>query len=301
MQTVLVAGANGALGRAVVAAAKRRGLRVRALVRRAFSPAELGADEVALADPLRGIGLDAAFQGVERVFSALGASVLPEFGKGYRSFPSVDTPANRALIQAAQRAKVQRFVYVSVAGHEQLGHLRYVRAHEDVVATLRSSGLAYSVLRPTGFFSVFGGMLEVAQRGVIPELGVPEARTNPIADEDLAELAVAALCTPDSSPFERTVGGPHVYTRRQLAELAFRALGKEPKFRALPPSVVRALSLLIRPFNPRIADLMAFFQAVFSRDCVGEPSGQRRIEDYFAERARALIPALPERRGSAAE
>ena len=82
MQTVLVAGANGALGRAVVAAAKRRGFRVRALVRRAFSPAELGADEVALADPLRGIGLDAAFQGVERVFSALGASVLPEFGKG---------------------------------------------------------------------------------------------------------------------------------------------------------------------------------------------------------------------------
>lgn len=157
------------------------------------------------------------------------------------------------------------------------------------------------MLRPTGFFSVFGSLLEVARRGPVPQLGLPEARTNPIADEDLAELAVTTLSTTDRAPFERTVGGPYTYTRRELTELAFRALGKQPKLRALPAGVVRAIAALMKPFNPRVADLMTFFQAAFSRDCLGEPTGQRRIEDYFAERAAGLIPALPERRGSAAE
>jgi uncharacterized protein YbjT (DUF2867 family) len=149
--------------------------------------------------------------------------------------------------------------------------------------------MSYAVLRPTGFFSAFGALLTLAERGPIPLFGSPDALTNPVADEDLAELAVDALA--DGRSFERSVGGKTTYTRRAIAELAFSSLGRSPKFRVLPAGLVRTLSWLFRPFNPRVADLLAFYLAASSRDCVGERAGARSLEEYFREQALLRVQA----------
>lgn len=281
-----MAGATGALGRQALVAAKRRGLTTRALVRRVVEPSAIGADEVVVADAVSGEGIERALQGVSHVFSALGASVSPEFGRGRKSFLDVDTPANTNLVVAARSAGVHRFCYVSVACHEELAHLRYVSAHEAVVQALRASGLSYAVLRPTGFFSAFGAVLELARKGPVPVLGPGTARTNPIADQDLAELALDLLEDEASTAFERTVGGPVTHTRREIVELAFRALGAPVRTRSLPDALIGAVSALSRPFNPRVADLMLFYRAVSSLDCIGAPCGTRRLEDHFTACAR---------------
>ena len=229
--------------------------------------------------------IEAAVEGVDAIISSVGASILPDLGRGRAGFLQVDTVANQRLIDAAERRGVRRFVYVAVVCHDTLGHLHYVKAHERVVERLRASRLESSVLRATGFFSAFESVLELARKGRVPLIGNPEARTNPIADRDLARLCVAAL---DELPYERTVGGPEVFTRRRIAELAFEALGKSPRFARLPNWLVRVLGALTWPISPRVAELTSFFLEVCSRDCLGEPSGSARLSDYL--HARALPP-----------
>ncbi|HET9929662.1 MAG TPA: NAD(P)H-binding protein [Polyangiaceae bacterium] len=286
MSTVLVAGASGTLGRRVVSAAREQGFKVRALGRLRSSLESLGADEIALAEPVVGAGLDEAMAGVETVISALGASVSPEFGKGYRGFEAVDRPANLALIRAAERARVRRFVYVSMAGHREGAHLAYVRAHEAVVQALAASKLDHAVLRPTGFFAAFGAMVEMAAKGPLPILGDPEVKTNPIDEADLAERCIELARQPELAGADIELGGPEIFSRRQIAELAFHVHGRPSKLRRLPNWVVSTMAFLMRPLNPRVSDLLRFVLSVSNRDCVAPSYGNRRLEDYFARLVR---------------
>ena len=283
-KTVLVAGATGALGRHVCELAAEAGFRVRALGRDAASLKQVsGAHERIVADALVPRELDGVMDDVTHVFSCLGASVLPTPGSGRASYRHVDTPANCNLVDAARDAGVDKFVYVSVGVPDTLGDLEYVSAHEKVVEHLRSSGMAYAVLRPTGFFSAFASVFEMASKGPLPGMGDPEAKTNPIDDAELAAFGVRAL-TEDVG--ERKLGGPEILSRQQIGELAFAALGKSARFRHMPAWVVRSVATLVRPFNARMADITRFYLAASSHDCVAPAHGERKIGAYFEQLAR---------------
>lgn len=283
-ETVLVAGASGMLGRQVVAALQRRGSKVRALTRAADTLARAGAkvDEVVVGDARVGAQASAAVQGVTAVISCLGASVQPRLGLGWRGFFAVDTRANTALIEAAEAAKVRRFVYVSTLSRAGMEGLAYVRAHEQVAARLRAGALAGTVLRPTGFFSALGALVELARGGALPQIGDGSARSNPIDDGDLAALCVQAL---DEPPGEREVGGPEVLSRRELGALAFAAIGEPPRWRTVPPGAVRTIGALLRPFHPRLGQLLPFYAAVNTTELIAPQVGRRRIGEYFRELA----------------
>jgi uncharacterized protein YbjT (DUF2867 family) len=259
------------------------------MVRRPLAPETLGADEVVVADALDPPSLAAAVEGVRAVFSCLGASVQPALGHGRASYGDVDTPANCNLIAAASREKVTRFAYVSVAGAASMMHLDYVRAHERVVEALRASGLAYAVVRPTGFFSMLEeAFLPFAARGSVPYFGDLDQRSNPIHDDDLAAVCADAVARDDFG--EREVGGPEVLSRREVIEAAFAAVGKPPRLRRVPTAMVRAMSTLATPFHPRIAHILRFFVHVMTHDAIAPAHGTRRIADYFVERARVTTP-----------
>lgn len=285
-ETVLVAGASGMLGRQVALALRRRGLRVRALSRDPQRLARSGApvDEAVAGDacvPAQA----AAVQGTSAVISCVGASVQPTPGHGWRGFFAVDTRANTRLIAAAEAAGVERFVYVSTMHGPGMERLAYVRAHEQVAERLREGRLSGTVIRPTGFFSALAALLEMARRGPLPEIGDGSARSNPIADEDLAEVCVRALELP---PGVQEVGGPEVLTRRELGELAFAAVGRSPRFRRVPAGAVRTIGALLRPLHPRLGQLLPFYAAVSTTDLVAPRVGTRTIEAFFRERARDL-------------
>ena len=278
---ILVAGASGALGRHVTNELIGRGHHVTALIHRRPLPTELGDRvDVARADALDRGQLVGLCEGIDAVFSALGASVLPDMRRGRRSFDKVDTPANLSLIDEAESAGMNRFVYVSVAGHRECGHLRYVGAHEAVVERLRKSSLSTSVIRPPGFFSAFREVLTMAGKGTVPVIGDGSARSNPIHEYDLAGLCADAV---EDGSDEITLGGPEVLTRREIVELAFEVLGRPAKIRRVPPGLVRAMAPLLRPLSPRVADLTAFYAEISTRDLVVPATGTRTLREYFAE------------------
>jgi uncharacterized protein YbjT (DUF2867 family) len=278
---VLVAGAAGALGGHVVRELTRRGHRVRALVHdRPLSADLTGAVSVHRADALDPTQLTTACEGVDVVFSSLGASVVPQMGRGRRSFHAVDVPANLNLIDTAARAGVGRFVYVGVAGADRFGHLAYVQAHEAVADDLRSRGMRHAVIRSQGLFSAFGEILSMAERGAVPMVGDGSARTNPIHDADVAAICADAV---EGKVDDVEPGGPETLTRRDGVELAFHALGRPMKTRTIPAGMMRLTLPLIRPINPRMAELTAFFLEVSAHDLIVPSIGTRTLGAYYED------------------
>lgn len=275
---ILVAGASGRLGRHVLRELAGRGRATRALVR---DPARIeGAveSEVFVGDARESGSLRGACDGVGAVVSALGASLALGLTPKRATFREVDLRANLNLLAEAKRAGVGKFVYVSLYGAERLRGLAYVDAHEEFVAALRSSGLEHAVVRPTGFFYVFGEIFKMAARGRVALVGDGSARTNPVHEGDVARACADAL---DADAQELAVGGPETYTRRGVAELAFGALGRPPKISSLPPRVVLSLTAPLKLFDRRLYDLLEFGVAASTTDLVAPTRGETGLAEYF--------------------
>jgi uncharacterized protein YbjT (DUF2867 family) len=276
MSHVLVAGATGYLGGFVAQEFKRRGHVVRALVR---SRSRLGVLETSLDEVVEGqitepATLEHVCDDIDVVFSSVGITKQ----KDKLTFRDVDTQGNKNLLRVAQRAGVGMFIYVSVLHTADLLRLAIVKAHEDFVDELRGSGMNYAVLRPTGYFSDMGEFLAMARRGRVYLIGRGEHRINPIHGADLAVRCVDAM---QGRHQEIDVGGPEILTYRDIAELAFRTLGQQPRITCVPVAVMRMLIAIMRPFSRHQAELLDFFTTGMSRDGVGPATGTHRLQEYF--------------------
>ena len=115
-----MAGSTGYLGRYAVQEFKNRGYWVRALVRNPDKVAQPGpyfapaikdlVDEVIVGDATKPETIAAACDGIDVVFSSLGM-IKPDF---VHTIFEVDYQANMNLLDVALKAKVKKFVYVSV-------------------------------------------------------------------------------------------------------------------------------------------------------------------------------------------
>ena len=107
---------------------------------------------------------------------------------------------------------------------------------------LKQSGLEYTIIRPTGFFSDMQDFFKMAQKGRVFVFGSGDNKINPIHGADLAEVCVNALKKPEK---DINVGGPELFTFKEIAELAFQVLNKKEKISTLPMWMIR----ITLPFN----------------------------------------------------
>lgn len=287
-KTVLVAGATGYLGKYAVRAFKQRGYRVRALTRdkeRLAKPGPFTAppvsefvDEAFVGEVTKPGTLDGLMDGVDVVFSSIGISRQ----RDGLSFEEVDHLANRRLVELAKSAGAEKFVYVSLWGQDEIRHLEIVRAHEKVVEALEESGLPHCIVRPSGYFSDMGVLLDMARRGRSFLVGAGTNRFNPIHGADLAEVCVDAM---ESEERELGAGGPDTMTQRQAAELAFAVLGKEPRITVLPMWLMRGGVKLIGLLNAQFGDLFEFIVTAGEIDGVAPAVGTTTLRSYFEELA----------------
>ncbi|MFB9234684.1 SDR family oxidoreductase [Plantactinospora siamensis] len=138
---ILVTGATGTLGTAVVPRLLADGHRVRATSRRPRSGGEV---EWRVADLADGAGLDTALAGVAAVVH------LATGGTGGRRTARVDVAGTRRLVDAAATAGVRQLNYVSIVGIDRvpLAYYRHKLAAERVV---RAGAVPWSILRATQF------------------------------------------------------------------------------------------------------------------------------------------------------
>jgi uncharacterized protein YbjT (DUF2867 family) len=240
---LLVGGGGGLVGRAVLAEFSRDWA-IRSLHRR---PSELETsagvewvpgDAATVADwgpLLRDVDLviNLAWyrQGSDRVFGPLAGGLI-------------------RLIQASERAGNPRWLQVSVPDAPELleARLPYLVRRREVDRALAESALSYSIVRSTMLFGREDRLLTVMLRTVaryhrFPMFGDGEYHVSPIATADLARILrrEAGL----SERHTVGAGGPVRWRYRDLTDLLFSALGREPRYlRFSPKGGVRLARLL---------------------------------------------------------
>jgi uncharacterized protein YbjT (DUF2867 family) len=291
MTRVLVAGTTGYLGSFVAREFKRRGDWVRVLAR---NPDKLKAPgpflERALAgfvddvfvgkvttpDTLRGL-----CDGIEIVFSSVGITRQAD-GLSYRE---VDYQGNRNLLDLALAASVRKFVFVHAFNARLLRALENMRAKQRFVDELNGSSLAHAVVCPTGFFNDMSEFLKMAKKGTVYLIGDGMGKINPIHGADLANVCVDAVTSEET---EIPVGGPVTYTYREIADLAFAALGKPPRIRRVPARLVKATLPLVRLFSKRYYMIAAGITAITQHDFVAPKAGTHTLMEFYEEIASTL-------------
>ena len=95
------------------------------------------------------------------------------------------------------------------------------------------------------------------------------------------------------APVDMAVGGPVIYTRKQIVELAFECLGKQTAVRHVPAWVFPPVTAMVRLMNRRIAGLYEFGTAVSQSDCLAPAYGAELLDDYFRNAAECPSPQPP--------
>lgn len=280
-ETVVVAGATGYLGRHVVTSLDAGGYRVRALVRsreRAEAAGAFGSpglrDHVAewrIVDYEDPETLQDVCQGASRVISALGVT------RQKASPWNIDFLGNLRLLADAERHQTASFLYVNVL-HCDSGTSLTMRAKHAFSQVLCRSSVAGQIVNPSGYFSDITDFLFLARKGVGFTLGSGQARVNPIHGADLADFIVQRLAGPAGS---WDVGGPDIFTYRELEELAFRIAGRRPHLFPLGAGITRPMLWVADRSSPRLGNLARFFLESLAVDAVGTPTGERRLEPYL--------------------
>jgi uncharacterized protein YbjT (DUF2867 family) len=304
MNDVLLCGGTGMLGEAIARKLADQGVAFRALVRPqsdASALRKLGAD-IRIGDLTDRASLDRAVAGAATVLTT--ASTIRRILAGAKdvTIEAVDRGGNEDLVQAAEAAGVQRFVFVSMAGLDDAMVARAPiaaakRATEELV---RVSTMHSVIVRPVAFLDVWlapeTGIDPAKRRAVL--FGRGRTPASYIAVEDVAEACVR-LALADDPPPEIDLGGAEQLTRHQVVDAFEQAYGTRFRRISVPRPVLAIGARLMRRVNPAMASV---FGMALSMDVDGlsvDPEPLRRL-GIEPRSTTAAIAALPRQRTSSA-
>ncbi|MBC9820435.1 SDR family oxidoreductase [Terrabacter sp. MAHUQ-38] len=293
----LVVGATGELGGRVVRLLRADGHDVRCLVRAGSDDAalrEVGASVVRgdLTDPP---SLRAACEGVETVVATAAAIARILAGARTPTIRETDERGMLALVDAAEDAGVQRFVYLSFPPEHATG-TPLERAKLAVEKRLGSSSMRTVILRSDAFQEIHLaaiGRFDLAA-GKVSVIGKGDTRRRWIATDDVAALTTAVAVEPDP-PAILTFGGPEAMSKNEAIALAGQLTHRRMKVQRMPRPVAR---LAIRVLTRRNDALASVFGAGLQQDVVeatwdDAPLRERGItprsaSDFLRQQAREL-------------
>lgn len=205
---VLVTGATGRFGRALVAVAPPPGTVLRLQGRAPAPPAWAVPFEWASADLADGRGVAQAVAGVDAIIHA---------ASDPRRADAVDVEGTRGLLAAAESQAVAHLLYISIVGIDRIPHPYYRRklVAEEIVA---AGGVPWSILRLTQFHPYVSGLIAHAAR--VP-LVIPLPKSFRFQSVDVADAAARTLRAIAAGPGGRLpdFGGPQVLTLGEAAAL----------------------------------------------------------------------------------
>lgn len=275
---ILVVGATGFLGAEICRRLTAQGESVRGMVRPTSDEATvrrlraLGVETVQadLRDPP---SLDAACAGVSAVVSTATCTRSRQPGD---SVEATDLGGQLALVDAAARAGVSRFVYVSYSGHlTQDSPL--TRAKRTLEQRIRDSGMAFTILRPTYFMEVWlsPALGFDAMNGTATIYGDGTRPISFISLSDVATFAVAALRDPAAAGDLLELGGPEALTPLQVVRTFEEAGGKPLAVQHVP---VEALAQQYDAASDSLAKSFAGLMLDYARgDAIPMDDVQRRL------------------------
>jgi divinyl chlorophyllide a 8-vinyl-reductase len=231
---ILLLGASGTIGRAVLKVLQRQGHAIVCFGRSVPNSATSANVQFRFGDVTsRQSIVDDGFRG--QTFDLVVSCMASRTGVPDDAW-AIDYRAHLEVLAVARQHGVRHFVLLSsICVQRPL--LAFQQAKLAFEHALVTSGITYSIIRPTAYFKSLSGQVERVRSGK-PFLifGDGEATAcKPISDTDLAEYIANCI---DNILFHNRIlpiGGPgEAITPREQGALLFAAFGQKPRFRHVP-------------------------------------------------------------------
>lgn len=238
---ILLTGATGNVGSAVLRRLTANGERVRCLVR---DPRRLGDErvrvQIALGDLSDPSSFRNALRGVDTVVH-LAAAIRDQ---PRASIEELNAIATLRLVRAAERARATRFVFFSAIGASLHECSRFFRAKALAERAVAESSLASITFAPSIVYSPADPWLTLLKRmswlPALPISGSGRARYQPIWSSDAADCVVAALDRDLDGHSRFELAGPETLSYDGIARVALHSFGRRRRLLHVPVPVVRA-------------------------------------------------------------
>ena len=271
---VVVFGGSGFVGRHIVRRLAKDGFKLRAVMRRPNEALFLktagrtGQIELVQGNIRDEASVRAALEGASAVVNAVG--ILYETGP--QKFDAVQSAGAARLATLAAERGIDRFVQISAIGADAGSASAYARSKAEGEAAILAACPQAHILRPSivvgpedDFFNRFARMAQIAP--ALPLIGGGLTRYQPVGVFDVAQAVAACLAHAPSGIYE--LGGPQIYTFRDLMELMLDKIGKRRLLVPLPFAAAGMLAQFTRvlPKPPLTPDQVILLR---SDNVVGE-------------------------------
>ena len=253
---ILVTGATGFVGRALLPRLAEAGLELRCLVRPSRRSPRLPRGipvQVSIASLADARGLRAALVGVDTLIHLAGAEWHGRRGDVF----AVDAAGTRALVEAAREAGVGRIVYLSHLGADRASAYPVLKAKGIAEEFVRQSGLTYTIVRSTllygaedVFLNVVAALVKLGP-GLFLMPGDGRISLQPLWVEDLVTCLEWSLSDLTSLNQTIALGGPEFITFGQMVQTVMEVLGVRRLVIPVRPPFLRAGAWLMEQILPR--------------------------------------------------
>jgi uncharacterized protein YbjT (DUF2867 family) len=230
---VTVFGGSGFLGRHAVRALAQTGVRIRVAVRRPnlahYLPpmGTVGQIQLVKCNVRDADAVARAVQGADAVVNLVG--IL--YARGAQSFTAIHAEAAETIATAARQAGATGFVQVSAVGADENSPPAYARSKAEGERLVRNAFPDATILRPSllfgpedNFFNQFANLARFLP--LLPLIGGGHTKFQPAFAGDVADAVAKCVSDPTTRGKTYELGGPTVYSFKQLLEFILRATGR---------------------------------------------------------------------------
>lgn len=266
----VVFGGSGFVGRNVVRELARRGWRVRVAVRRPHHAQFLrpmgavGQIQLKQCNVRHAPSVADALTDADAVINLVG--IL--YQSGSQRFDTVQAAGAATVARLAAEAGVTNFVHMSAIGADGKGESDYARTKGEAERAVKEAIPSAVIIRPSivfgtedEFFNKFASMAGISP--ALPLIGGGKTKFQPVYVDDVADAICEALVRPDAAGQVYEIGGPRVYTFRELMELMLSETGQKRILLPVPFPVASLMGL-----GGEIAGWAPFVEPPLTRDQV---------------------------------
>ncbi len=271
---VLVVGATGFLGRKILRSLMQHSnVYIKAMSRRGAPKGEFSDLEWVQADMMDPASLDAALQGVDVVISS---------ANGYmKESLDADFQGNKNLAEAAARANIERFVFLSIVNSDEAQSVPHFHAKKVAEDVIKQVGIPYVFVRAPAFLDQTSDYIaDGFKAGRFYAIGDTTTKWSYILTDDLADyLAKAAVFEGDEINNKSIDVGwsDGAKSQAELVQLISEVTGKKLSTWTVPWFVFQLLVRPIKLFSELGYDMFEMFLFFKKGRFVADISNQERF------------------------